>query len=140
MSESVMILDMNDLNTKRKLMTRIGSLKGLWEVSLKERKRTRTLNQNSYYFAAVVTPFRDWLRETDGDPSITTEQAHEALKSAVLGTRTVVNSATGEVVEIPPPTRTMKSDDFTAYVEASAKWLAEFCGIVVLEPEMFYEK
>lgn len=138
--DSVMVLDMSDLDTKRRLMTRVGSLKGLYEISIKQRKHKRSLNQNAYYFAAFVTPFRAWLIEQEGDPSITTEQAHEALKSAVLGTKTIVNKATGEAIEIPPPTRNMKTDEFSIYLEAAAKWLAEFCEIVVLPAEVYFEK
>lgn len=134
-----MVLNMDDINEKKSLMSRIGSLKGLWEVTLKERKRTRTLDQNAYYWAAVVTPWLEWLREAEGDPSIDKEQAHVALKGAVLGMRTVTNKGTGVAVEIPPSSRTMKTDQFANYVEAAAKFLAEFAGIVVLEPKLFYE-
>lgn len=138
--ESVQVVDLSDMNVKRALMSKIGALQGLHEVSIKPRKRTRSLDQNSYYFAAVATPFRDWLREAEGDPTITTEQAHATLKTAVLGAKTVTNKATGVCVEIPPPSRNMKTDEFSLYIEAAAKFLAEFCGIAVLPAEMFYEK
>lgn len=140
MDESVMVLNMDDLNEKRKLMSKIGTLKGLYEVSLKPRKRTRSLDQNAYYWSAFVTPWLEWLRETQGDPSLTKEQAHIVLKSAVLGTKTLVNPQTGEAIEIPPNTRRMKTDEFSIYLDAAGKWLAEFAGIVVLEAEMFFEK
>jgi hypothetical protein len=139
MSESVMVLNMDDLEVKRRLMTQIGTLKGLYEITLKPRKRTRSLNQNSYYWSAYVGPWLEWLREAEGDPSIDKEQAHIALKTAVLGSKTLINKATGEAIEIPPTTRNMKTDEFSIYLEAAAKWLAEFCGIVVLPAEMFYE-
>lgn len=138
MSES-MVLDLSDLDTKRKLMSKIGALQGLHEVTIKPRKRTRSLDQNAYYFAAFVTPFMHWLRETDGDPSIDKEQAHVALKMAVLGSKTVTLKTTGEYVEIPPQTRGMKTDEFSIYLDLAAKWMAEFCGIVVLPSELFYE-
>lgn len=139
MGESVQVLNLDDLEAKRKLMSHIGTLRGLYEVSLKPRKRTRSLDQNAYYFAAVVSPWRDWLCEAEGDPAITTEQAHIALKSAVLGTKTVTNKATGDCIEIPPPSRNMKTDEFLIYIEAASKWLAEFCGIVVLPADLFFE-
>jgi hypothetical protein len=139
MSESVMVLDMSDLDTKRRLMTKIGSLKGLHEISIKPRKHKRSLTQNAYYFAAFVTPFLEWLREQEGDPSLTTEQAHETLKVAVLGTKVITNRQTGEAIEIPPPTRGMKTDEFSIYLDAAAKWLAEFCEIVVLPAETYFE-
>jgi hypothetical protein len=137
--DSVMVLNMDDLGEKRKLMSKIGTLTGLYEVTLKRRTRTRSLDQNSYYWSAFVTPWLAWLKENEGDPSITKEQAHIALKSAVLGTKTVVNPKTGEAIEIPPNTRRMKTDEFSIYLDAAAKWLAEFAGIVVLPAEMFFE-
>lgn len=138
-AESV-VLNMDDIDAKRALMSRVGALKGLWEVTLKARKKTRSLDANRYYWAAVVTPWLAWLRESDGDPLIDKEQAHEALKAAVLGTKSVASTATGGAVRVPPRTRGMKSDEFAAYVEAAAKFLAEFCGIVVLPSEMFLKR
>ena len=129
----VLVLNMDDLDAKRALMSHVGTLKGLWEVALKPRKQTRSLNANRYYFQCVVTPFMYWLRESDGDPSIDKDQAHEALKLAVLGIRTVGG------VKVPPRTRRMKTDEFAQYIEAAAKFLAEFCGIVVVESEAFFK-
>lgn len=139
MKEPNIVLNLSDLESKRRLMSKIGGLQGLWEVSLKQRKRTRTLNQNAYYWAAYVTPFTEWIKEAEGDPSITTEQAHLALKSAVLGSKTVMNKTTGEAIELPPPTHNMETDEFSIYLDSAAKWLAEFCGIVVLPSEMFFD-
>lgn len=138
MNESVQVLNLDDLSVKRSLMTHIGTLKGLWEVSLKERKKTRSLDANAYYFAAVCTPFMHWLRETQGDPTIDKDQAHEMLKAAILGTKTV-SLPDGGFMEMAPRTRGMKSDEFAQYVEAASAWLAEFCGIVVLPSDLFFE-
>lgn len=135
-----MILNMDDLETKRKLMTQIGTLKGLYEVTLKPRKRTRSLDQNRYYFSAFCIPFREWLRAEWGDRSITTEQAHSELKRAVIGVKSKVNEQTGEVMELMPPSRTMDTMEFSDYLERAAEFLARTCGIVVLPSEMFYEE
>lgn len=138
MSDETEVLDLSDVAVKRRLMSKVSSLQGLYEVTLKPRKKTRSLNANRYYFQCVVTPFMHWLREAEGDPSIDREQAHVALKGAVLGVRTVTNRQTGEAVEIPPASRTMKSNEFANYIEGAAKFLAEFACIVVLTPEQFH--
>jgi hypothetical protein len=130
---------MDDLNAKRQLMSHIGTLKGPHEVSIKARRRTRTLDQNSYYWAAVVTPWLAWLREAEGDPSIDKDQAHEMLKSAVLGAK-AVKLPDERVVWMSPRTRGMKTDEFAQYVEGAAKFLAEFCGIVVLPSDVFFQR
>lgn len=135
--EPPLVLNLSDMESKRRLMTKIGTLQGLWEVTLKQRKRTRSLDQNAYYFAAFVAPWLDWLRREQGDPSITSEEAHEALKDAVLHPREVFNKSTGEVVRIPHRSRTMTTEEFSIYLDLAAKFLAEFCGIVVLPSDMF---
>lgn len=134
-----MVLNFDDIKEKRSLMSRIGTLKGLWEVTLKPRKRTRTLDQNAYYWSAVVTPWLEWLREEYGDPALDKHQAHELLKEAVLG-RKVLKNAKGEEIDVPPRTRGMKTDEFAQYVEAAALFLAAFAGIVVVPSYLFVRR
>ena len=127
------ILNMDDLAVKRALMSEVGSMRGLWEVTLKQRKRARTLDQNKYYWIAVVTPLADWMRE-EWQENVTIEQAHEVLKNRMLETR-----KHGDVA-IPPSTARLQIDEFSKYVEDCARWLAESFGIVVIPSEMFYLK
>lgn len=137
--EPPVVLDLSDINVKRQLIQHINLLNGLYEVRIKPRKRTRSLDQNSYYWAAYIPGWLEWLRQTEGDPSITSEQAHIALKCAVLDPKTVVNKSTGVAVEIPPTTHDMDTRQFSIYLDLAAKFLAEFAGIVVLPAESFYE-
>ena len=137
--EPPMVLNLSDLPTKRKLIAKIGALKGLQEVTIKPRKLTRSLNANSYYFVAVCQPFRDWLRE-EWQENVTTEQAHEMLKRKILGAREVIDKQTGEVLEIPPTSHDLDAHQFGEYIEGCARWLAEFCNIVVIPSEMFFEQ
>lgn len=128
-----LVLNMDDLETKRKLMSMVGKMSGLWEVWLKKRKLTRTLSQNSYYWAAVVTPFKEWIKEEWGE-EVESEQAHELLKEKILGRQKV-----GEM-ELSPSTRKLDTTEFGEYIEGCARWLAEFTGIVVVPSELFYEE
>lgn len=139
-AENVTVLDMDDPRDKGRLKSHIDTLKGLWEVTLKRRRPTRTLNQNRYYWSAVVGPWLTWLRENEGSDFIDKEQAHEALKLAVLGMKTVSNKQTGAAVKVPPRTRRMQTDEFADYVERAIQFLAEFCGIEVQSSEMFYQR
>jgi hypothetical protein len=139
-AESVTVLDMDDLGVKRTLKAHIDTLKGLYEVTLKRRRPTRSLNQNRYYWSAVVGPWLAWLRENEGSDFIDKEQAHEALKLAVLGMKTVANKKTGAAVKVPPRTRRMQTDEFGDYVERCIQFLGEFCGISVQPPEVFYQR
>lgn len=138
MSETLkQVVNMDSLPTKRKFMQAVQTMTGLWEISMKPRKFTRSLSQNSYYWAAVVTPFTDWLRSEWGDSFITPEQAHEVLKEKVLGIKELVNKETGDVIEITRSSKALDTHEFGEFIDNAAAWLAEFTGIVVLPPEMF---
>lgn len=137
--EPPLVLNFDSLETKRRFMQKVQKLKGLHEVSITPRKKTRSLNANAFYFAAYVQPFTEWLRDEWGDPSISTEQAHIVLKKAVLGAKEKVIESTGEVIELIPTTHDMDKDDFGIYLDKAKEWLREFAGILVLDSELFYE-
>lgn len=132
-----LIVNMSDPAVKRRLMIEIGRLSGLYEILIKPRKKTRSLNQNAYYWAAVVTPFTEWLRENYGDSRIDKEQAHEMLKIKILGAKK--KEIAGESVVLVPQSKTLNTEEFEEYIEKCSAWLAEFCEIVVLPCEQFYE-
>jgi hypothetical protein len=132
--EPALVVNMDDPEVKRRLMLQISALRGLWELDLKPRKLVRNLQQNKYYWVAVVMPFRDWLREAYGDSWITSEQAHEMLKERILSGRET-NLGT-----IPPTTTKLNTKEFAEYVDNAAAWLAEFTGIVVIPSDLFLLK
>lgn len=131
-------LNLDDASVKRGLMIEIGALRGLWDVELKQRKLTRSLDQNSFWFVGVVTPFREWLRENYGDPTIDLEQAHEMLKWKILGPKELVDKETGEILRLPPRSKTLTTAEFADMIERASDWLASFCGIIVIPSDMFY--
>lgn len=133
-------LDFNDFAVKRQFMGHVGTLKGLWDVTLKERKRTRSLDANAYYWAAYIPYWHEWLKEASGEPWITKEQAHKMLVKHVLGTKQIVNKETGDLIdEIIPETHTMDTEEFNQYLERAAEFMASFCEIAVMSSESFYE-
>jgi hypothetical protein len=134
------VVNMDNLQTKRRFMQKVQTMSGLWEISMKPRKLTRSLSQNAYYWAAVVAPFTEWLRAEWGESDVQPEQAHELLKTKILGTRELVNKQTGEAIEITRSSKRLDTHEFGEFIENAAAWLAEFTGIVVLPSEMFYEE
>lgn len=137
--EPPLVVNLDNVQSKRRLMEKIQKLRGLHEVSINPRKKTRSLNANSYYWAAYIGPWTEWLREQWGDPAITTEQAHALLKLKVLGAKEKMIEETGEVIELIPTTHDMDKDDFAIYLDKAREWLASFAGIVVLDSELFWE-
>lgn len=136
--EPPMVLNLSDIVTKKRLISKIGTLQGLQEVSIRPRKLTRSLNANGYYWSALIVPWLNWLRAEWGDSSITAEQAHIELKKAVLGVREKVRED-GEVMELIPTTHDMDKETFGQYIESASRFLAEFASIVVLSPDMYFE-
>jgi len=134
----VPVLNLSDASVKRELMSRIGALRGLYDVEIKPRKRTRSLDQNAYYWTAVVQVFTDWLREEYGDPNVSKEQAHELLKRTVLGMKEKYIREDFKI-EIIPDSRTLDTKDFSDYIEGCAKFLAEFCEIIIVPSELYFE-
>lgn len=130
---------LTDVASRRRLMQHIGSLRGLWDVTFKQRVRTRSLNQNSYWWAAVIPPWLEYLREQYGDPTITKEQAHVALKTILMGTKDKALPS-GQVVEIVPDTHDLDQIAFSQLIEQAAQWLGEFCEIAVIPSEAFFEE
>lgn len=138
--EPPVVWDLSKLDQKIKLVNQINKLEGLYEVSIKQRRQTRTLRQNKYYWVAVCAPFAEWLRESQGDPFIDSEQAHEVLKMEILGHKEIVNTDTGSIIQVPPRTRDLTTMEFWDYVENASAFLASFCEIVVIPPQRFYEE
>jgi hypothetical protein len=141
MEHLTQVYDLSDPATKRELMKSIGSLSGgLYEVTIKKRRKTRSLEQNRYYFACIVSPFCQYLRENYGDPTITLEQAHDMLARAVLGVKELMNKSTGEVIDIRPSTSILDVEEFTVYVDKCAVWLQGFADITTLTKEDYFDK
>lgn len=126
------VVDCDDHEAKVRLMQKVGSLRGSYKVTLKPCRPIRSLLGNQYYFAGCVEPFRQYLIESEGDPRIDTETAHETLKLAVLG---AAKSKAG--VAMMPSTRRMEQPEFNEYVELVIAWLASFCKIAVVPSDLF---
>ena len=139
MNKDSILINFSDRAVKQRVMSEIGRLTGLYEMTLKPRARTRSLDQNAYYWAAVVEPFTRWLQETYGDSKIDKEQAHEMLKAKILGMTTKSLPGTEETLPFIPRSRTLTVAEFSEYIEKCAAWLAEFCEIIVIPSEAFYE-
>lgn len=133
------VWNLSDAPSKRRLMEHISMLKGLHDVTIKPRRITRSLQANAFYWVSTVTPFAHWLRENYGDESISLEDAHDILKRQILGVRTKQIGDGGEFIELAASTRVLDKWEFANYLEKCAAWLAEFCEIVVLSSELFFE-
>lgn len=128
-----LILDLSNPDTKRKLMSHIGSLSGFYEVDIKPRKATRRLRANNFYWAALIEPFVEYLN-SDGSRHFTKDMAHLALKMALIP-KPVIHPKTGELIAtVPGDTHTMTIGEFYDYCERARQHLLDEFGVVTLEP------
>lgn len=127
------ICEMNATN-KRQLMSAIGAMDGMYELEIKPRRNTRSLQQLRWYWSCICPALAQYLNDQDYEP-ITSEGAHELLKAKFL-TVSVVHPATGEVVgSRSRSTGELTTLEFADYCERARVWLADFFGIIVPDPE-----
>lgn len=105
-------------------------------LTIEKKRKSRSLPQNRYYWAAVVPIIREglidagWTREDVG----TLEQVHEILKHKFCKVTEIVNTDTGEILSMPPTTTQLTTTDMMDYIDDIKRWAAEFLGIVIPDP------
>ena len=128
-----LILDLSVADNKRRLLSAVGVMSGVWEVDIRPRRDTRTLRQNSYYHAVITPALAKYLSDQDYDVT-TPEDAHEVLKARFL-VANVVNKTTGEILQRRvKSTTSLTPAEFSDYCERCRAWMADFFGIIVPDP------
>lgn len=86
---------------------------------------TRSNNQNELYWSAYIEPMAS-------SAGCTPEEMHEALKEELLGKQIMVQTKNGiELRKIVGTTTTMKTKEFSDYLERVAEIAARVYGIVI---------
>lgn len=113
------------------------------EVSISEKKLTRTARQNRYYFGVVVYMVRDRLDElgyrksdldSSGVPSkLTVDDVHEMLKTMFC--RADVIDADGVVLGTTvKSTRELSTKEMNDYISQILQWAAQDLELVIPDP------
>jgi hypothetical protein len=100
------------------------------------RWKKRTAQQNRYLWGVVYAVLLDGLRKLALEagevcPFDSDEDCHAAMKHRFLGISLV--TFLGESIELPPSTAKLSTVQFSAYVEAIARWAASI-GIFIPPP------
>lgn len=125
-------IDLGNPENKRRVMSFIGTARGLYNVSITPTRSLRSLQANRYYHGVVVKCFADFLR--DQGEGASNDDCHEMLKFKFLR-RSIVDKATGEVIEFTPSTAKLDKAEFSRYVDLCAAWLKDFFGILLPAPD-----
>lgn len=124
-------LDLTVPAVNQALRMQIANANAFCHVIIKPIRPTRSTRANSYYWAAIVTPFFQFLKEQEVEITHV-EQAHIELKRNILGTRA---KQVGKVMtRIVPDTHTMDTAEFMDYVERARIWLWNSVGLQTLDP------
>ena len=111
MPKNTEIWNLAEVTEKHRLMRQISALPpGLYDVLIKPHRWKRSLDQNAYYWVAVVAPFKEWLVENWGE-SVTAEQAHDTLKLALLERPEL------DGIVLMPSSKDLTIEEFSEYLE-----------------------
>lgn len=133
------LIDLSDPRTKGLLLSHVRSLEGLHRVTIVKHRKIRTNAQNSYYHACIVAPWADWLREMGHEIGDDNDEAHRMLADRFLERN--VHDENGEIIgTYTQSTSKLTTVEFIEYNDQCAQFLAEFCEIVVLPPDPFYNR
>lgn len=90
-------------------------------VSIVRQSHARTLPQNRYYWSVIVQEIAGYIGEGR-------DETHELLKQKFLPSREV-ELLDGQRLTMPPTTRTLTVEEFTAYIDQIKVWAAQFLGL-----------
>lgn len=131
-----LIIDMDDAVKRTKLINGLSKLRGPWRVDYRRYRSRRSDRQNRYYWPCFVHQLAAWMRDNGHD--VTDDQAHEVLKHKFL--RQARKDVNGNELVYTLSTTQLDTTQFNEYLDNCARWLAEFCGIVVPEPDEYRER
>jgi hypothetical protein len=108
------------------------------EVIIKKLRRSRSNQQNRYYWGVVVAMVLQALYDLGnqdlkpGHPD-SVNLVHEFLKNKFLPP-VIATDAQGQELQLPPSTRKQNTVEMLDYIAEIQMWAAEFLNIVIPDP------
>ena len=104
------------------------------KIEVSEVKRIRSLSQNSYYWAVVVTMVHEYLVNLGNDVNL--EETHLYLKYHVGNLSKIILDKEGNAREVPESTAGLNTLEFENYMESIRAWAASQGLIIPLPNEI----
>lgn len=128
--QNIHIVNFTNEGDKAAFIRKVGMLSGVYTVRISRHLRRRSLEQNRYYWGAILPVVCGGIAEAWGEP-ITVDEAHLLLKSMFLS-RPIVNKQTGqEMARVWPSSKALNTDQFSEYIEKISRFAAESLGCVI---------
>lgn len=102
-------------------------------VSVAEVKKTRSSQQNRYYWSCVVKLITDAFR--DAGNMVNADDVHDFLKAEVGKLSQVLVTVEGEVFRGPGSTAKLTTTEFSNYIEAVKAWAADRLDLKIPSPD-----
>lgn len=129
------MVDGNLKQNRNLIINTIKSLEGKKVlITIEKLKKSRSLEQNRYYFGAVLPLVQDGLYEATGEMKNTEEIHYGILLKMFAPEKEIVNINTGECITEKLSSSQMSTTQFMEYILEIQKWAAEFLGIDIPNP------
>lgn len=103
-------------------------------LSLEEKKKRRTNQQNAYLWGVVYALALDGFIEL-GNNGLTKDDIHNYFKEKFLpAEKVMVVNSTGEVRLIQKDTKALSIDEMRLYIEKIAEWCATYLNLTIPLP------
>lgn len=124
-----------DMNCRQAIATALKSLDGKTaKITIEERKKKRSSNQNSFYWGYLIPPIVNMFNEHGNN--VNSEQVHEYLKAEVGGLNQHVILPDGEVKIMAGSSTILRAMEFEDYLTKIRAWAASF-GLILPFPNEF---
>lgn len=104
------------------------------KITIEEKKKTRSLSQNSYYWGYVIPPIVNMFNEHGNN--VDAEQVHEFLKDEVGKLSQMVTLPDGELKKVSGSSALLKTMEFEEYLLKVRMWAQEWSVFIPLPNEI----
>ena len=122
------------MGCREAIATALKSLNGKFaKITIEERKKTRSISQNSYYWSVCIPPLVNMFNENGNN--VDAYQVHEFLKDEVGKLSQIVTLPDGEPKKISGSSALLKTTEFEEYLLKVRMWAAEWDIFIPLPNE-----
>ncbi len=117
------------LNISQSVRDVFGKLEGKTaQITIQERKKRRSLSQNSFYFGVVVPAIQNMF--FDAGQSVSTDTVHEYLKKHVGNLVTTLQTPDGAIKPVTRSSTELSTMDWEIFIEQIRAWAAQWGTMV----------
>lgn len=102
-----------------------------FQITIEKKKKSRSLNQNAYYWGVVIPSVRAGLH--DLGMKLSRQEVHELLKLKFLK-KEIINEKTGEVFEYIGGSSELTTSEFMDFIADIQQFASEYLNIVIPSP------